>query len=83
MDRATVGTAAHGNGQAWPGHQAAAHHEVNAGQDDVGQHSDSQHADQDKAVDGVDLHDAGNNQSSASLAILFTSGSKLIDIEAA
>ena len=56
MDRATVGTAAHGDGQARPGHQAAAHHEVNAGQDDVGQQGYSQHSDKDKTVDGVDLH---------------------------
>ena len=56
MDRATVGTATHGDGQARPGHQAAAHHEVNAGQDDVGQQGDSQHSDKDKTVDGVDLH---------------------------
>ena len=58
MDRPTVGTAAHGDGQAGPGAglQTAAHHEVNTGQDDVGQDGDAQHSDQDKTVDGVDLH---------------------------
>ena len=56
MDRATVGTAAHRDGEAGPGHQAAAQHEVNTGQDDVGQHSHSQHSDKNKTVDGVDLH---------------------------
>ena len=82
MDWPTVGTATHGDGEAPAWHHAAAHHEVNSRQDDVGQHSDSQHPHQDKTVDGVDLH-TGNTRGSASLPILFTSGSKVIDIEAA
>ena len=56
MDWPTVGTATHGDGEAGPGHQTAAHHEVNTGQDDVGQDGDAQHSDQNKTVDGVDLH---------------------------
>ena len=84
MERPTVGTATHGDGEAGAGAglQAAAHHEVNKSQDDVGEHGHSQHSDKNKTVDGVDLH-TGNTRASASLPILFTSGSKVIDIEAA
>ena len=58
MERATVGTATHGDGEAGAGAglQAAAHHEVNKSQDDVGEHGHSQHSDKNKTVDGVDLH---------------------------
>ena len=82
VDRPTVGTATHGDGQAPAWHHAPPHHEVNSRQDDVGQHSDSQHPHQDKTVDGVDLH-TGGSRTSLKLVILFTSGSKVIDIEAA
>ena len=81
MDWPTVGTATHGDGDAWPGDQAAAQHEVNTGQDDVGQHSHSQHSDKNKTVDGVDLH-TGGSRTSLKLVILFTSGSKkVVDME--
>ena len=56
MDWATVGTATHGDGEAGPGDQTAPQHEVNTGQDDVGQDCHSQHSDQNKTVYGVDLH---------------------------
>ena len=83
MYRPTVGTATHGDGQAGPraGLEAAAHHEVNTGQDDVGQHGHSQHSDENKTVDGVDLH-TGTSRTPLTRgnSIYIWNGSKVIDM---
>ena len=51
-DRPTVGTPAHGDGQAGP----HPHHQVEAGEDDVGEERHPQHPDKNETVDGVELH---------------------------